>query len=93
MNFQEMQKQVQNPDLKAVVNKDNKLKDLLVNYVGNFLRPKSGEVTTEMIIEVLSKEFPEFVLALAEENFIRGYEQALTDVESEENSNKKKKRR
>ena len=34
----------------------------------------------EMIIESMAKEFPEFVLALAEENWIRGYQQALSDV-------------
>jgi hypothetical protein len=34
-----------------------------------------------MIVEVLAEEFPEFVLALAEENWIRGYRQALDDVE------------
>ena len=33
-----------------------------------------------MIVETLSEEFPEFMLAIAEENWIRGYEQALTDV-------------
>lgn len=82
-----------NPTLKEVVQKTNKLKEYLVEYVGNAIRPKSGEVTTEMIVEVLTSEFPEFVLALAEENFIRGYEQALVDVESEEKNLKKKKRR
>ncbi len=34
-----------------------------------------------MIVEVMSEEFPEFLMALAEENWIRGYRQALTDVE------------
>jgi uncharacterized iron-regulated protein len=33
-----------------------------------------------MIVETMAKEFPEFVLALAEENWIRGYQQALDDV-------------
>ena len=35
-----------------------------------------------MIIDVLADEFPEFVLALAEENWVRGYQQALTDVDT-----------
>jgi len=83
----------ENPDLKKVVLKNSPLKQYLVEYVGDSLRPKSGEVTTEMIVEVMSSEFPEFLLAVAEENFIRGYEQALADVESEESSSKKKKRK
>jgi hypothetical protein len=33
-----------------------------------------------MIVESMAKEFPEFVLAVAEENWIRGYQQALQDV-------------
>ena len=35
-----------------------------------------------MIIEVMAKEFPEFLLVVAEENFIRGYQQALADVDT-----------
>ena len=35
-----------------------------------------------MIIDVLADEFPEFVLALAEENWIRGYQQGLDDIQS-----------
>ena len=34
----------------------------------------------EMIIEAMSEEFPEFLMAVAEENWIRGYHQALEDV-------------
>lgn len=83
----------ENPDLKSVVETNSPLKQYLVEYVGDALKPKNGEVTTEMIIEVVSSEFPEFLLAVAEENFIRGYEQALVDVESHESSFKKKKRK
>ncbi len=39
------------------------------------------EVTVEMIVETMAKEFPEFLMAIAEENWIRGYHQALDDVE------------
>ena len=35
-----------------------------------------------MIVEVMAKEFPEFLLALAEENWVRGYHQAITDMET-----------
>jgi hypothetical protein len=32
----------------------------------------------------MAEEFPEFLMALAEENWIRGYHQALNDVEEGE---------
>ena len=35
-----------------------------------------------MILDVLAEEFPDFLLAVAEENWIRGYQQGLDDVES-----------
>ena len=35
-----------------------------------------------MVVETMVKEFPEFIFALAEENFLRGYEQAFTDMQS-----------
>ena len=57
------------------------LKSWLVNYVGEKTNPESGNVTVENIIDVMAEEFPEFLMALAEENWIRGYHQALTDVE------------
>jgi hypothetical protein len=34
-----------------------------------------------MIAEVLATDFPEFVFAFAEENFLRGYQQGLDDAE------------
>lgn len=83
---------MENPVLKEEVKTDSEVKEWLVNYVGNKLRPEDGNITVEMIVEVLGKEFPEFVLALAEENFIRGYEQAVLDMEEETNSKKKKKK-
>lgn len=56
------------------------LKNYIVEYVGNRLAPESEEVTAEMVVEVLAKEFPEIVLLMAEENWIRGYEQGLEDL-------------
>ena len=73
---------ITNPTLKEVVQKETEIKTWLVNYVGNKIDPEDGNVTVEMLVEQISEEFPEFVMALAEENFMRGYEQALTDVES-----------
>ena len=73
--------QNENPDLLKPVKKENELKILLVNYVGDKLEPENDEVNVEMIIKVIAEEFPEFLLPVAEENFIRGYQQAMVDVE------------
>ena len=68
------------PDLFKVVATDSGLKELLVNYVGEKLNPENGEVNVEMVIEVIANEFPEFLLVIAEENFVRGYQQAARDI-------------
>lgn len=70
----------ENPTLKEFVAADTELKEWLVNYVGEKKEPEDGNVTVEMILEVMATDFPEFLLPLAEENFIRGYHQALDDV-------------
>ena len=70
-----------NPTLTETVVGDSEVKTWLVNYVGNQKASDNEEVTVEMIVETMSEEFPEFLLAVAEENWIRGYRQALTDVE------------
>ena len=70
------------------------MKEWLVNYVRrtfaaerNALRKRwdkfkwDGSVTVEMVAELMIREFPDFMLAIAEENFMRGYRQALSDVE------------
>ena len=59
----------QNPMLAMTVDKESKLKEMLVEYVGTKL--DNEEVTVNMIAEVLAAEFPEFVFAFAEENFLR----------------------
>jgi len=74
-------KELENESLNTSIKKDNGLKQSIVEYVGNKLTPKDDKVTTEMVIEVMAQDFPEIILALAEENFIRGYSQALTDVQ------------
>ena len=68
--------------LDEVVEKDTDLKKWLVEYVGEKEQPENNNVTVEMIVEVVAKEFPDFLMAVAEENWIRGYHQGLTDVES-----------
>lgn len=59
---------------------ESELKNFLVEYVGNKL--DNEEVTVHMISEVLAAEFPEFVFAFAEENFLRGYKLGLDDAEN-----------
>jgi len=68
--------------LDEIVEPENDLKEMLVNYVGEQHNPEDNNITVHMIVETLAKEFPEFVLAVAEENFLRGYQQALHDVDS-----------
>ena len=75
----------ENPMLKEAVTQDSEVKKWLVNYVGEKHNPENDEVTVEMIVETIAKEFPEFLLVLAEENWVRGYRQALADVEDEHN--------
>jgi hypothetical protein len=67
--------------LKETVESENPMKEWLVNYIGDKYTPENGEITVEMIVEAMAEEFPEFVLAVAQENFIRGYQQALYDVD------------
>ena len=83
----------ESPELFEKVNKENPLKTWLVDYVGERLNPDNDEVNVEMIIEVVAKEFPEFLLPIAEENFIRGYRQAMTDVKYSEEITKKVKKK
>jgi hypothetical protein len=68
--------------LKETVNTDTIMKSWLVNYVGVQHNPEEDAVTVEMIVETMAKEFPEFLMAVAEENWVRGYHQALEDIET-----------
>lgn len=63
------------------VKQENPMKTWLVQYVGGKFKPQDGKVTVAMIVDAMAQEFPDFVLALAEENWIRGYQQALFDVD------------
>ena len=81
MNTQENK----NPVLVEVPMPSTELKSWLIDYVGNHHGPNNGEVTVEMIVETVSQEFPEFLLVVAEENFFRGYEQALVDLQEAQN--------
>jgi hypothetical protein len=72
--------EVENPTLSEIVDPDNDIKNLLVEYIGEKHNPEDGNVTVGMIVDTLAEEFPEFVLALAEENWVRGYQQAFYDL-------------
>ena len=87
------------PLTNKVVESNNSLKQMLVDYVGKKFATEEDEgtfdVTVKMITDTLANEFPEFVLLMAEENWIRGYEQGINDVDSgiklmEEKNEKKK---
>jgi len=75
MNFNEREL------LEQVPSNNNELKEFLVNYVGNKHNNPDDNVTVEMIVETMATDFPEFLMAVAEENWVRGYQQALNDVD------------
>jgi len=77
---------MKNENLNEIVSSETGLKQLVVNYIGERLA-QSEDVTVDMAVEVFAAEFPEFLLAVAEENFLRGYEQALVDVATMETEN------
>tara|TARA_R100001509_G_scaffold54889_1_gene30162 strand:- start:588 stop:854 length:267 start_codon:yes stop_codon:yes gene_type:complete len=68
----------------VVIAAENPLKQMLLEYVGNKFTTEADEgefeVTVQMIIETLAHEFPEFVMIMAEENWIRGYQQGIDDA-------------
>ena len=78
---------LENPDLQNPVDDTTGLKQLVVNYIGNRLLAEE-EVTVDMAVQVFAAEFPEFLMAIAEENFLRGYQQALDDIEMTMNKSK-----
>ena len=82
INFNEIDLSEYEETSKKVMEKENELKTFLVEYVGQIEKPENDEVTVEMIVNTMAKEFPEFVLTVAEENWIRGYQQAMVDVET-----------
>jgi len=70
----------ENDTLGSTVDPDTDLKNWLVEYVGEKYNPESQNVTVGMIVEAVAEEFPEFLLAVAEENWVRGYQQAFYDL-------------
>lgn len=74
----------ENPDLQKEVVPDSELKQFIIQYVGEKTQPENHDVTVAHVVEVFMKEFPEFLLAIAEENWVRGYHQAFVDIEEGE---------
>jgi hypothetical protein len=73
---------MKNNDLsKQVIPTESELKEIIVSYVGNVVNPEDDEVTVENVVNVFAEQFPEFLMAVAEENWINGYTQALNDVD------------
>ncbi len=73
---------MENENLSKIIKKEESpLKDLVVDYVGEKLNPDNDEITVENIVDVFAEDFPEFLLAIAEENWISGYSQALSDLD------------
>ena len=68
----------------VVIAAETPLKQMLLEYVGNkYATPEDEgefEVTVQMIVETLAHEFPEFVMVMAEENWVRGYQQGIDDA-------------
>jgi len=75
----------------AVNPSEGPLKHMLVDYVGKVYTPDNGEVTVEMVIETLASEFPEFLFVVAKENWLRGYQQAMFDVDNYDNGEETEK--
>ena len=55
--------QEKNPVLTEPVEAVNPMKEWLIDYVGNILKPADGNVTTEMIVHAFGVEFPELALS------------------------------
>jgi len=77
-----------NPTLGEPIDPDSDLKNMIVEYVGinseEYIQygGENNQVTVQMIVELFAKEFPEFLMVVAEENWVRGYHQALEDVDA-----------
>mgnify|MGYP003656179259 FL=1 len=62
-----------------LVKSDTKLKEIIIDYVGEQLHPMTPEVTVDDLVKIFADEFPEFLMVVANENFLRGYKQGLRD--------------
>jgi len=74
------EKDFKNPHQNLNVELNTELKRWLVEYTGNKFNFDDTLVTPEMVVEIFALEFPEFLWLVAEENYMRGYQQALDDL-------------
>jgi predicted esterase YcpF (UPF0227 family) len=74
------EKDFDNPHKNVSVELNTELKRWLVEYTGNKFNFNDDLVTPEMVVEIFALEFPEFLWVVAEENYMRGYQQALEDI-------------
>ena len=72
--------QEENETLREIVSPDSEVKKWLVEYVGEKTQPEDNQVTVEMVVETVADEFPDFLAAVAEEHWVRGYQQAINDI-------------
>jgi len=70
-----------NPDLEEEVQQDNELKRWFIQYCGDKYKPENNQVTVAMAVQAFMEEFPEFLMVVAEENWVRGYKQGVYDSE------------
>lgn len=71
-----------NPAAVQEVELDNPMKEWFVSYIGEKYKPEGGVVTVELAVRAMAEEFPEFLMVLAEENWLRGYKQGVDDSEA-----------
>jgi len=71
-----------NPDLEQEVEQDNELKRWFIQYCGDKYKPEDNQVTVAMAVQAFMEDFPEFLMVVAEENWIRGYKQGVFDSEA-----------
>ena len=76
--------EIETSTLQDTVATNSELKSWLIDFVGEKHSPDDGQVTVEMVVHTMADEFPELLMAIAEENWIRGYQQAIFDVEKGE---------
>ena len=66
------------------VKRESKLKEVIINYIGETIHPEEPNVTVEDVVKIFADEFPEFLFVVAQENFLNGYKHGLADASKEE---------
>ena len=65
------------------------LRNEIVRTAGERFLPENDEVTVDMVIQTLAEDFPEIVFAIAEENYLKGFEEGLSYYDEEITPKKK----